>query len=357
VKSLLHSITLRSAAFLLVPVLCAEPEGGMKGIVRQHFNSIAIIEGDGGAGTGFIVKEGETTRLYTAAHVIAGNKRLTVKNADGRQFLKFGVFEVASASDLARIELLQDFDSGLRIAKPGSMKADDPLLAIGNSGGAGALTLLEGRVVSLGPDVVEVSNGVIQGNSGGPVFSAASGEVVAVVTHLIAGREDLWAKETGFSGVRRFATRLDRDVTWQKVPIGKFLAEAVTLAEYNRNTRILLALSMLDPTQDGLRLDVQVSQGGPTLLTVFNENKNVPTVAALIEMNSKLGDKRLRTSESDLRRRFSSFYDSAVTNLNRDGAKFLPDGFSGYHRKQAAQEKEWRAEALKEIQSAAARLR
>lgn len=359
-KTILRAIAIGFAAILPAwPVMAdaADGQADTKKILRQHFGGIAVIEGDGGSGTGFIVQEGETLYLYTAAHVIDGNKRLKVRNAEGRQFSKFGAFEVAAESDLARIELREDFPSGLRIAAPGAMKVDDPLLAIGNSGGAGALTVLEGSVVSLGPDVVELSNGVIQGNSGGPVFSAASGEVVAVVTHLIAAREDIWAKDTGFSGVRRFATRLDRKIDWQRVPIGKFLGEGAVLEQYNRHTRILSALSMLDPTQDGLRLDARVSKDGPTLLSIFDENKSEPTVAELISMNTKLGDKRLRTSESDLRRRFSSFYDSAVIKLNRDDADFQPAKYSGYHRQRAEQEKRWRAQALEEVKSAALRLR
>ena len=359
-KVLLHAAAICLAALMsAAPAIAesADDKSVTKEIIRKHFGSIALIEGDGGSGTGFIVKEGESLRLYTAAHVIDGNKRLKVRNADGRQFSKFGAFEVAAESDLARIELREDFETGLRLSAQGAMKVDDPLLAIGNSGGAGALTVLEGSVVSLGPDVVELSNSVIQGNSGGPVFSGKTGEVVAVVTHLIAARKDIWAEKTGFSDVRRFATRLDRNIDWQTVPIGKFLGEGVALEQYNRHTRILSALSMLDPTQDGLRLDTRVSKDGPTLLSIFDENKTVPTVAELIAMNTKLGDKRLRTSESDLRRRFSSFYDSAVIKLNRDDADFEPARYSGYHRERAVQEKRWRAQALQELKSAAERLR
>lgn len=366
-----------AAPWLLASILAAQPETGtppaeggkaseaaasaagdkIKAIVSEHFCNVAIIEGDAGAGTGFIIKENNVTHLYTAAHVLAGNKRLKVKNANGQQFSKFGTFEVAMDADLARLQLLQDFDSDLRIAKPGSIKVNDPLLAIGNSGGAGVLTVLEGKVVSLGPDIIEVSNGVIQGNSGGPVFSGISGEVTGVVTHLIAGRDDIWAKDTGFSEIRRFAARLDRDIKWQEMPILRFLSEAASIQEFNRNTRILFALSMLDPTQAGLRLDTKVSKDGPTLLSIFEENKEVPAVAELIAMNTQLGDKRLRTSESDLRSRFSNYYNSAVGKLNRDGGKFVPASYSGHNRKQVEQARQWRDEALKQIKSATARLR
>ncbi len=348
---------------VLAPMVFAEPEAaapqpGMetKELINKHFDSVAIITGDGGSGTGFITKDGERAFLYTAAHVISGNKRLTVKNANGREFRKFGAFEVASESDLARLELLEEFQGGLKVAEPASIKVNDPVLAIGNSGGAGVLAILEGSAISLGPDVVEVSSNVIQGNSGGPLFSGKTGDVVGVVTHLIAARNDLWAKDTKFAEVRRFATRLDRKITWERVPIGRFLAEHQKIEEFNRNSRILFAISSLDPTQDGLRLDSTIGDDGPTLVSVFNENKNVPIVAELFDMNSKLGDKRLRTSESELKKRFASYYQSCLTKLDQGGEKFAAKDFSGQNRERAKQAREWRDEAVKEVRSAAKRM-
>lgn len=351
-----------AAPFLFASMVCAETEGtapqvDIKEFVNKHFDSVAVITGDGGSGTGFLTKDGERAFLYTAAHVIAGNKRLTVKNANGREFKKFGAFEVASESDLARLELLEEFQGGLHVAKPQSIKVNDPVLAVGNSGGAGALAVLEGKAVSLGPDVVEVSSNVIQGNSGGPLFSGNTGEVVGVVTHLVAARDDIWAKDTKFAEVRRFATRLDREIVWERVPIGKFLAEHQKIEEFNRNSRILYAISSLNPTQDGLRLDSKVRNDGPTLMSIFNENKDVPVVAELINMNSKLGDKRLRTSEGELRKRFASYYLSSLTKLNQGGDKFVPKDFSGQNRERAKQARQWRDEAVKEVKSAAERMR
>ena len=321
-------------------------------IVEECFSSIAIIEGDVGSGTGLIINEGDKTRLYTAAHVIAGNTRLTVKNSEGRQFTKFGTFEVAAKDDLARIELLEKFESKISIAAEGTCKVRDPLLAIGNSGGAGVLTLLKGDAKSLGPDSIEVSNQVIQGNSGGPVFSGNTGELVAVVTHATAAREDIWAKDTDFDEVRRFATRLDRKITWNAMRIGDFLKENDRIKAFNRNTQVLYAISVLSPTQEGLRLDVQVDPNGPTVLSIFEENKEMPTIASLLDMNVEMGSKSMRIAESDLRKRFGRFYGNAQHELNKDSKAFLPRAFSGYKQAEVAQAIQWRADALKKVKSA-----
>lgn len=309
---------------------------------------VMIIEGDAGSGTGFMVREGEKLRLYTAAHVFAGNKKLAVKSIAGRQFKKFGAFEVASDADMARLEIAESYEGGYGLAKKGAVQAEAEVLCVGNSGGAGVLTFLRGEVLSVGPLLVEVSNEVIQGNSGGPVIDAKSGAVVGLVTHLTAGRDDLWAKDTKFSEVRRFAARLDRDVAWESVPIGKFLTEARLIEDYNTNSRILSAISVLNPSQEGLRLDVRVTEGGPTLLQFFQANEKNPVVAELITMNSKLGDKRLATSEKDLRSKYSSFYFSAMSRLNQGADQFDPDKLAGgYHRAAGKQASEWRKEAMK----------
>ncbi|MFC7338397.1 serine protease [Haloferula chungangensis] len=328
-----------------------------KDIVQKNFSSIAIIEGDAGSGTGFIINEGDATRLYTAAHVIAGNKRLTVKNSDGRKFSKFGTFEVAGNSDLARIQLLEDFKSDITIAKHGTAKVSAPLLAIGNSGGAGVLTVIEGQAKALGPDSIEVSNQVIQGNSGGPIFSGETGELLGLVTHATAAREDIWAEGTEFEEVRRFATRLDRPIKWRTMKIGSFLQETERMETFNRNTRILYAISALHPTQEGLRLDTRVSESGPTILSIIEENKDVPAVSQLLDMNIELGDKRMRISENDLKKRFSRYYGGALLELNKDSKNFMPTSFSGYRQAEAKQALEWRTDAVNRVESATNNLR
>lgn len=325
-----------------------------KGSGQATLEDVMIIEGDAGSGTGFMVREDGKLRLYTAAHVFAGNKKLTVKNIAGTQFKKFGAFEVASDADMARLEIAETYEGGYTIAKKGTAQAEADVLCVGNSGGAGVLTFLKGEVLSVGPLLVEVSNEVIQGNSGGPVIDAKSGAVVGLVTHLTAGRDDLWAKDTKFAEVRRFAARLDREVAWETVPIGRFLSEARLIDDYNTNSRILSAISVLNPSQAGLRLDVRVTEGGPTLLQFFDANNKNPVVAELIAMNSKLGDKRLATSEKDLRSKYSSFYLSAISRLNQGADQFDVEKFAGgHHRAAAKQAAEWRKQAMKVAKQAA----
>jgi serine protease Do len=323
-----------------------------KATILNHMDQMAIITGDVSTGTGFFVKQDEKVYLYTAAHVLAGNARLTVKTTNGRELKKFGDFELAADADLCRLQLAEEFPAEFKLAQKNSSKVGDLIIAVGNSGGAGALTLLDGEVASLGPDQIEITAQVIQGNSGGPVFQGATGDAVGVVTHLIAGRKDLWAQSTKFSDVRRFATRLDRDVVWEKVPIGRFLTECKVLADYDRSTQLLYVISQLNPTQDGLRLNTRVTENGPTLLSVVQANEKEPLIAQLIEMNSKLGNKRFRTSEVELRRSFVAYYDAALKGLNQNNGALDASKFTGQNREKATQSIEWRTQAVKAVKAA-----
>lgn len=356
-------VTMSRAETEAPPAEAAEEETGkeandatVRELVQAHFKSVVLVEGNEGSGTGFVVKADGKTWVYTAAHVFCGNTRLELKTTEGRVLRKFGQFQAATDADLVRVELLEDFDTDVAIAPIGSVEVKDPILAIGNSGGAGVLTVLDGKVVSLGPDQVEVSAGVIQGNSGGPIFSGRNGMAIGVVTHLVAAREDLWAQDTEFSEVRRFATRLDREVAWDDMPIGRFLQENGRLEAYNRNTQVMYAISALNPGQAGLRLNVRISENGPTLMSIFNENEENPVVEELIDMNSKLGDRGFRTSESDLRKRFGRFYFTAMSQLDKDHGAVQPGTFSGFNRKSAENAVRWRADALKTLKRAADRL-
>ena len=74
-------------------------------------------------------------------------------------------------------------------------------------------------------------------------------------------------------------------------------------------------------------------------------------------MNSSLGNKRLRTSVPELRRRFASYYQSSLVKLNQNGEKFVPANFAGQNREHAIQARQWRDEAVKGVKSATDQMR
>lgn len=307
--------------------------------------AVVLITGDASKGTGFIVGIGEKRYLYTAAHVVSGNQRLTISGADGRKFAKFGQLEVAEGADLLRLEILDAGDAPfLTLAPPtDQIVSGTAIIALGNSGGAGVIGMEKGTILGQSGESLEVSAAVIQGNSGGPVLDATEATVLGMVTHLSAEREDLWSEGTRFGEVRRFACRLNREWEWKAVPIGSFLGEAKRIAEYDRLTRVGMAVATLSPGDEGLRVDSQLP-GGQSAIAILTDAQDLPFVADIIKMNTDLGARRMRSSEADLKRRFRSMIDATASAVKRNGEGFDPGKFTWFHRQQAEASAGWRKE-------------
>lgn len=323
-------------------------------VVRAKLPGVLIVEGAKSKGSGFLAVQDGVTYLYTAAHVLTSGKITSVRNHEGAELSGFGRCQVAVDCDLARIEVNVKSGLALSLLAPGTAAVGQEIVAVGNSGGSGVLPLLDGKITALGPKEVEVSAAVIQGNSGGPVFSAATGEVIGAVCRAEAGRDDIWSSGTSFSKIRRFASRLDRPVQWRTTALETLQTENDRITTFDSRTQLVFAMAALEPGQNGLRLDTQLGGGkGPTILSIFEQHKNVATVQRLMQMNRQLADRQLRSSERDLKKRFAGFYHDTLRLFANDASNFEPENFSFVNRKEAELSLKWRKEAVQLLTSAA----
>lgn len=166
---------------------------------------LAVIVCGKKAGTGFILRDGGRSYLFTNAHVVEEGHVLA-KLLNGAM-LKLGPCDIASGRDLARFELagpLPSFELEQDMPNIG-----EAVTVFGNSDGRGVITELHGRVLGIGPEEIEISAPFVTGNSGSPVLNRA-GRVVGVATYLRDCRSTTdWSKvDTRFNGIRRFAIRL-----------------------------------------------------------------------------------------------------------------------------------------------------
>ena len=84
-----------------------------------------------------------------------------------------------------------------------------------------------GRIVGVGPNLVEVDAPFKPGNSGSPIIHLKSGKVTGIATYLTIRKFDSATKlpvQTPI--VRRFGYRVDSVKTWQPVQWPAFLAQA-----------------------------------------------------------------------------------------------------------------------------------
>ena len=318
------------------------------GVATAVSNSVLIIEGDKSVGTGFMAKVDDKIYFYTAAHVLSGNSKLTVKNASGKQFTKFGNFEYAEGADMVRMAVTEPVEEYLEIVPSGvDFQIQTEIAALGNGGGTGVVAMEKGRIMGTSGDSVEVDAGIIKGNSGGPIVHLESGKVVGLVTHLTAEQKDIWSEGTRQAEVRRFACRMNKQWEWKTVRIGGFLNEAKALNEYDELTRLCYAIAALEPLTTGMRLDVNVGNGTETAVAIFDRNKDKPLVKAIVKMNSELAARRLMLSESDLKKRFRSILGETISMAQRNNAGFKAEEMSWFHRSRATSSVEARTDVLK----------
>lgn len=317
-------------------------------LLKSYADCVVIIEGDNSVGTGFLVKSGTQLYIYTAAHVISGNNKLTIKNSSGFKYSKFGQMETAVGGDLARIEL-REAAAGLEIGRgEKAVQINLEIAALGNGGGAGVMAVEHGKILGISGDTIEIDAAIIQGNSGGPVVDVLNGQVLGVATHLTAAKKDIWSEGTRQGDVRRFACRLDKDWTWKPVAIGKFLAEGRLVEDYDNVTKLCYALTMLEPGASGMRLDHEVG-GNRSAAQILDENKNIPIVQELYAMNRELVSKKIAASEVDLKRRFRSVISRAMTLAGADKAALVPTEMSWFHARNAEESLKFRRAAIERL--------
>ena len=220
-------------------------------LVKAHRNNLVFVSGTDGSGSGFIAKLGAENFLFTNAHVAAEIKGAGFKTLDGAK-VAGGVATIAVGHDIFRmqlpaggapLEVMQGVDENARI--------DDEIVVLGNAEGAGVINTIKGKIVGIGPQLVEVDAPFQPGNSGSPIIHLKTAKVIGVATYLSVKKYDVATKEVLKTPViRRFGYRLDTVKTWQPVNWRAFLAQATDLQTIEKLTRDLDAF-LIDLAEDG----------------------------------------------------------------------------------------------------------
>ena len=190
-------------------------------------DSIVILTGDNGSGTGFIVEMDGAKWLITNEHVVRGQGKIRARTLSGQKIIPTNTVDLATNRDLIRYKLDGKFKA-LKM-RPSLPSMNEDVWVFGNSDGSGVVTSIGGDVLGLGEDKIEVSAKFVAGNSGSPVVDN-NGDVVGVATFAEIKRDyDNWVKEgTRFNEVRRFAERLD-GVDWEPLGYEQYLKDCLAI--------------------------------------------------------------------------------------------------------------------------------
>lgn len=217
--------------------------------------AVVLITGENSSGSGFIVNAGGKNYIYTAVHVLTGMDKPTFKGPDGSEIKippmnKIEVSDDPKISDVARIPLTGPCPPGFTLGSTAAI--DDDVTAYGNSGGQFVVTALDGKIVGIGPNEVEVDAKVIPGNSGGPIVRKGTNEILGLVTRAVRRPKDIWIKDTPFEGVRRFAARPERVEKWAQTTLYGIREQGKRIDRMRTDTLAIASTIFLDYFTDGV---------------------------------------------------------------------------------------------------------
>ncbi|GAA3230842.1 S1C family serine protease [Actinocorallia longicatena] len=248
------------------------------GIAQRVLPSVVTVkvslgDGNGGSGTGFIVKDGY---IITNNHVVSaggqggGGSTLEVEFSDGKE-LPATVVGVSADNDVAVIKVTGSHDlPPLELGDSDGLVVGDQVIAIGSPLGLeGSVTTgiisAKGRVVPTrsenGGDgavitALQTDAAINPGNSGGPLVNAADGKVIGMNTAIASLGN---GQESGSIGLG-FA-----------IPIKKVASVAQTLINGGTIKKTIIGISIdTQYTGDGVKVLTQadanrkpVTPGGP----------------------------------------------------------------------------------------------
>jgi hypothetical protein len=205
----------------------ADVQAQASAIIQLHHDSLVFVTGTAGEGSGFIATINGSNFLVTNVHVTAEIRDAAFKTLEGVP-VQGGLASMAVGEDIFCMEMppgghpfeiMQSVDQNAAIG--------DDVVILGNAEGEGVVNTIIGKIVGIGPNLVEVDAPFVPGNSGSPIIHLKTGKVIGVATYLLTTNYDLATNQKLQKPVvRRFGYRLDSVKGWQAVNWRAFYAQA-----------------------------------------------------------------------------------------------------------------------------------
>ena len=240
---------------------------------------LAVVEGDEGAGSGFLLHYKGNALLFTNAHVVSGNPHIRAWLLGGKELNldKFAVAKVFKHSVAQGFDVAvfsqngcpdgMDYETNVeQAAQPG-----DDVIVLGNSEGQGVVTPIAGKLTGIGPDLIETDAKFVSGNSGSPIILVKTGKVIGIATFSRYTEYKTFGKDSKFNAVeRRFGCRVDTIPGWEFPPIERFNAESETVKSMTSRTDNMAAMVTGIYTRGRLGLDPHLREDDPLAKSVHN---------------------------------------------------------------------------------------
>jgi hypothetical protein len=225
-----------------------EVEAKIRELLQNATQRLVLVRGTNGVGSGFVYRIGNRPFCATNQHVIGGNSNVQFASLQSGN-LKVGDAQVAVGHDLLVAPVPPEtlaFDAVSDITKEASI--GDVVVVMGDPEGAGVVRPIAGKLLGIGPNLIEVSAQFVEGNSGSPIIHLKSGKVIGIASHASVRSFDMGRGEIAVQ-VRRFGYRLDTVKAWQPVNWQIYHSDAATSAESRTLTEVLM--QMFQDLQEG----------------------------------------------------------------------------------------------------------
>ncbi|OBZ15155.1 peptidase S1 [Bacillus sp. FJAT-27264] len=198
-----------------------QPAKTRKAIIDDSQKLVVTIESGTGLGSGFLYND--QGDLLTNAHVVAGSSQVTIRTLNHEEY-KGKVIGIGTDTDIAvvRVQELKKLKP-LPLAEGYKAAVGDEILALGSPLGlentvtTGIISGL-GRSFDIDPytysNLYQISAPITHGNSGGPLVSAETGEVLGINSASVT-------EESGFGFSIPIASILQQAREWSKTPMSK----------------------------------------------------------------------------------------------------------------------------------------
>jgi hypothetical protein len=213
----------------------------------SFLKALVIIKGNLSEGTGFIVKKNGQLCVVTNQHVLSGNSNFTVTGVDGTKYPTDGALFGAVDYDVAMLRIpAADNFIAIDDTADATAKIDDPVIVLGNAEGGDVITQTTGKVLGIGPELVEVDAKFVHGNSGSPIIDNTTHKVIGIATYVKKDyTPDELQQAANAPQLRWFGYRLDTIKQWEAIDWARFSSEADRLAEIEDRTGSLVQIFQL----------------------------------------------------------------------------------------------------------------
>ena len=330
-------------------------------LLRHYSSDLVFVTGKSAAASGFVAQYKNRRFFITAAHVLAGLGYLSLETLDRSPLqVQSDSAMAAIGHDLIAIPIkaggqgiptVEHVDTDIAVG--------DAVVVFGNALAGGVVNPLIGKVVGLGPRIVEVNAQFEPGSSGGPIIHLRTGKVICVATYVTQSE-----KLSGEKSTRRFGYRLDTVTAWQHVDYRRFQYESDVLDAVHRLT-VQMEDAAEDATQQLPQESAQVVEvdGRPVIVppkqVVLRHEYESPLVRDAVAnyLNSIIG-KAGNTDDAGALL-LDSLNGASLNNLTAAAPVFTYDFFKrgdaeipGWSREEAngfESEKQARAEIMREL--------